>query len=75
MSALSQAWSRAERRLDRWFPAGTNPLVNLGAIACLLFAILLLSGIYLFVVFDTSVSGAWNSIDTLSRQQDRKSVV
>jgi len=69
VSALSQAWSRAERRLDRWFPAGTNPLVNLGAIACLLFAILLLSGIYLFVVFDTSVSGAWNSIDTLSRQQ------
>ncbi len=55
--------------MDRWFPAGTNPLVNLGAIACLLFAILLVSGVYLFVVFDTSVSGAWISIDTLSRQQ------
>jgi ferredoxin/coenzyme F420-reducing hydrogenase delta subunit len=65
----AQAWSSAERRLDRWFPGGTNPLSNLGAIACLLFAILLVSGVYLFVVFDTSVSGAWLSIDTLSRQQ------
>jgi ferredoxin/coenzyme F420-reducing hydrogenase delta subunit len=65
----AQVWSSAERRLDSWFPAGTNPLANLGAIACLLFAILLLSGVYLFVVFDTSVTGAWSSIDALSRQQ------
>ena len=69
VSAFAQAWLRAERGLDRWFPAGTNPLANLGAIACLLFAILLVSGVYLFVVFDTSVGGAWLSIDTLSRQQ------
>jgi ferredoxin/coenzyme F420-reducing hydrogenase delta subunit len=69
MSATARAWQRVERGLDRWFPAGTNPLANLGAIACLLFAVLLLSGVYLFVVFDTSVTGAWSSIDTLSRQQ------
>lgn len=60
---------RLERSLDRWCPPGANPLSHLGAIACLMFALLLLSGIYLFVLFDTSVSGAWTSVDALSRQQ------
>jgi quinol-cytochrome oxidoreductase complex cytochrome b subunit/ferredoxin/coenzyme F420-reducing hydrogenase delta subunit len=69
MSAIAETWLRAERSLDSWFPAGTNPLANLGAIACLLFAILLVSGVYLFVVFNTSVTGAWSAIDALSRLQ------
>lgn len=58
-----------EESLDGIFPGGSSPLRNLGAIACLMFAMLLLSGIYLYAVFDTSVSGAWKSVDSLSRDQ------
>lgn len=67
--AIRRLWERAEDSLDLIFPGGSNPLRNLGAIACLMFAILLLSGIYLYVMFDTSVQGAWQSVDALSREQ------
>ena len=63
------AWRRFERAVAQAFPQGCNPLAHLGAIACLLFATLLASGIYLYVVFDTSAGGAWKSIDSLSREQ------
>ncbi|MGE4071307.1 MAG: cytochrome b N-terminal domain-containing protein [Lysobacterales bacterium] len=62
------AWMRVERALDRCCPPGANPLSHLGAIACLMFVLLLLSGIYLYVFFDTSVDGAWASVERLSRQ-------
>ena len=67
--AIRNSWKRFEDTLDLIFPGGSNPLRNLGAIACLMFAILLLSGIYLYAVFDTSVAGAWKSVDALTRQQ------
>lgn len=66
---IRRLWDQLERSLDLIFPGGSNPLRNLGAIACLMFAILLLSGIYLYVFFDTSVQGAWQSVDALSREQ------
>lgn len=66
---IRRAWERLENSLDRIFPGGCNPLRNLGAIACLMFAILLASGIYLYAVFDTSVEGAWQSINRLSLEQ------
>ncbi len=66
---VKRAWDRFEQSLDPFFPGGSNPLRNLGAIACLMFAILLASGIYLYAVFDTSVEGAWQSVDRLSHEQ------
>ena len=69
MAARQPAWFRIERRLDRWFPPGGNPLLHLGSLACLMLALLLASGIYLFIVFDTSASGAYRSIDSLAREQ------
>jgi ferredoxin/coenzyme F420-reducing hydrogenase delta subunit len=68
------AWMRIERGLDRWCPQGANPLSHLGSIAGLMFVVLLLSGIYLYVYFDTSVTGAWSSIEGLSRQPPGGSV-
>ncbi len=67
--AIRRLWQRLEDTLDSVFPGGSNPLRNLGAIACLMFAILLLSGIYLYAVFDTSVQGAWQSVNALSHEQ------
>lgn len=67
--AIRRQWERLEFSLDAIFPGGSNPLRHLGAIACLMFAILLLSGIYLYAVFDTSVGGAWQSVDSLARDQ------
>ncbi|HEY6545435.1 MAG TPA: cytochrome b N-terminal domain-containing protein [Dokdonella sp.] len=68
-SAIRRAWDWLEHALDRFFPGNSNPLRQLGAIACLMFAILLISGIWLYAVFDTSLAGAWQSIDALSREQ------
>ncbi len=69
MAERQPMWSRMERRLDRWFPPGTNPLLHLGSLACLMLGLLLLSGIYLFIVFDTSATGAYQSIESLAREQ------
>jgi ferredoxin/coenzyme F420-reducing hydrogenase delta subunit len=67
--AIRRVWQRLEDSLDLVFPHGSNPLRNLGAIACLMFVVLLFSGIYLYAVFDTSVKGAWQSVNALSREQ------
>ncbi|MGE3105521.1 MAG: hydrogenase iron-sulfur subunit [Lysobacterales bacterium] len=64
-----RAWRGLERCLDRVLVEAGNPLTQLGAVAGLLLLVLLASGVYLFVVFDTSVDGAWRSIDRLSRAQ------
>ncbi len=62
-----RAWQAVERTLDAWAGSAGNPLRHLGALGCLLFAWLVGSGVFLFVVLDTSVSGAWQSIESLSR--------
>ena len=65
---LRSAWLRSERGLDRCFSEAANPLNHLGAIAGLLLAVLLLSGTYLYAIFDTSVGGAYASINDLRQQ-------
>lgn len=69
MAVVQPTWSRLERRLDRWFPPGTSPLLHLGSLACLMLCLVVLSGIYLFIVFDTSAAGAYRSIESLAREQ------
>jgi len=54
-----------ERRLDRAFGARANPLRQLGALGFVLFWMLAASGIILYIRFDTSVHGAYQSIDDL----------
>lgn len=57
------------RVLDRIFGVAANPLRNLGALGFLLFWVLAASGIYLYIFFDTSVDGAYSSIQRLSSGQ------
>jgi quinol-cytochrome oxidoreductase complex cytochrome b subunit/coenzyme F420-reducing hydrogenase delta subunit len=66
--AKSSWWRRLEDHLDL-VSARLNPLRHLGAIAFLLFWILVGSGTYLYAAIDTSVTGAYDSIERLSREQ------
>lgn len=67
-SALPLAtWRWLERGLDPLF-ATANPMRHLGSLACLCLLVLAATGIYLFAMLETSVSGAWTSIDALSRE-------
>ncbi len=61
-------YRRVEHGFDAAFGSGFNPLRHLGALAFLLLGVLAASGIYLYAVLDTSVSGAHASIDALSRE-------
>jgi ferredoxin/coenzyme F420-reducing hydrogenase delta subunit len=61
-------WRAVERAFDTAFGSGRNPLRHLGAIGFLAFWLLALSGIVLYVMLDTSVTGAYRSIDELAGQ-------
>ena len=56
-----------ERAFDAAFGSHLNPLRHLGALGFLLLWLLVASGIYLYVMLDTSAAGAYRSIDQLSR--------
>lgn len=58
-----------ERAFDRVFGARANPWRNLGALGFLFFWVLAATGIYLFIRFDTSVGGAYRSIEHLTREE------
>ena len=62
-----KVWRTIEGGFDTAFGSGLNPLRHLGAIGFLAFWLLAASGVVLFIFFDTSVAGAWRSIEELSR--------
>jgi len=59
----------AERLLGRIFPQQWNPLYSLGALSFYLFWIDAISGIYLFVFFETSIDGAYQSVQQITDEQ------
>lgn len=69
LGSVRATWLRIEEVIDPLFPGGTNPLRNLGTLACLMFGVLLLSGTWLYINFDTSVDGAWESVNRLVVEQ------
>lgn len=68
LAALS-ALQPIETFFDACFGARANPWRHLGALGFFLFWIIVASGVYLYAVLDTSVEGAYRSIDHLSRAQ------
>ena len=66
--AARTAWRRLEHGFDAAFGPACNPLRCLGALGFFFFWLLAGSGIYLYAVLDTSATGAYRSIDELSRQ-------
>ena len=58
-----------QRPLQRAFGSAENPLRHLGALTIFFCWIVLISGIWLLIFFRTSVSGAFDSLEYLSREQ------
>lgn len=68
VSPVAARWlERVEAALDWPFGAGCNPLRHLGALGFFLFWVVLGSGIYLYFAYDATATGAYRSLDELSR--------
>ena len=67
--ALRFAFERLERLLDLAFPPAWNPLYHLGALGFFFYWIVAVSGIYLYLFFDTGVAAAYGSVEYLTHQQ------
>lgn len=65
-AVLRLGYDRVERLLDRAFGADWNPLAQLGPLGWFLFWIVAVTGIYLFIFFDTGVTDAYASVLWLS---------
>ena len=60
---------KLDHQFDAFFGAAANPWRHLGALGFLFLWIVVVSGIYVYIMFDTSVAGAYESIESLSREQ------
>ncbi len=59
----------AEAVFNRAFGDRLNPLYHLGAITFFLFWIASITGLYLYAFFDTAVTGAYASVESLTHAQ------
>ena len=67
--ALRRAFDLLETLCARVMGPGWNPLVQLGALGWFFFWILAVSGVYLYIFFDTGITGTYESIEAISREQ------
>jgi ferredoxin/coenzyme F420-reducing hydrogenase delta subunit len=65
-AGLRRVFDGLERGAERLFSPALNPLSQLGAISFFLFWIVAVSGIYLFVFFDTGIVNAYSSVEWIS---------
>lgn len=63
------ALERIEARFDRWFGARANPWRHLGALGFFLFWLVVATGVYVYALYDTSVAGAYRSVQGLAYDQ------
>ena len=66
--ALRAPFLIVDRVFDWGFPAWWNPLRQLGTLTFFLFWICAFSGVYVFIFFETTVSGAFHSIEAMTNQ-------
>lgn len=64
---IAGTYRAVEHVFDAVFGSAANPLKYLGALGFLLFWLLVVSGIILYAIIDTSIAGAYRSIDDLAR--------
>jgi ferredoxin/coenzyme F420-reducing hydrogenase delta subunit len=68
-SLLRTGFEYVERGADRVFGPHLNPFSQLGALGFFLFWIVAVSGIYLFIFFDTGVVDAYTSVESITHAQ------
>jgi len=69
INPLKHAYLAMEAWLDIAFGSEWNPLYNIGRLSFFFFWVVLVSGLYLFIFFDTSLSGAYNSVEYMTNEQ------
>ncbi|MHA1597274.1 MAG: hydrogenase iron-sulfur subunit [Alphaproteobacteria bacterium] len=68
-SRLQNGVMHLEAAFDGPFGPGWNPLRQMGTLTFFYFWIVAASGIYVYIMFDTSVGGAYRSVEQMTNQQ------
>jgi len=68
-SALKTVFNRVDDLFSMAFTPAWNPMYQLGALSFLYFWIVAVTGVYLFIFFETSISGAYSSIEYITHEQ------
>lgn len=68
-SAMDRSADALGRSLDAIFGAEHNPWHQLGALGFYLFWIIAVTGFYVYALFETSATGAWASVEDMSRHR------
>lgn len=68
-SALRYGMERVESGFDAVYGADWNPLYHLGALGWFFFWIITISGIYLYIFFDSGVDQAYESVEYMTHVQ------
>jgi len=66
---LRRGFNLAEAGFNKFFGPAWNPLYQLGALGFFFFWTIIASGVYVYAVFDTSVIGAYQSVDYMTNEQ------
>ena len=66
---IARLFTVFETGLDRIFGPSLNPFNNLGALGFLFFWVVTVSGLYLYIFFDTGVTEAFDSVEYLTHEQ------
>lgn len=69
MNLLEASLRRVEAGFNLAFSEAWNPVYQLGALALFCYWIVAVSGVYLFIFFDTSILGAWDSMESITHEQ------
>ncbi|MCK4743823.1 MAG: hydrogenase iron-sulfur subunit [Sulfuriflexus sp.] len=69
INPLKYAYLAMEAWFNLAFGSEWNPLYNMGRLAFFFFWIVFISGLYLFIFFDTSLTGAYASVEYITHEQ------
>ena len=66
---MRSGFDLVEALLGKVFPPAWNPMLNLGALGFFFYWIITISGIYIYIFFDTGVHNAYSSIEYMTYEQ------
>lgn len=66
---LKKGFNHLDALFSIAFTPAWNPMYQLGALSFLYFWVVAITGVYLFIFFETSISGAYDSIERITHEQ------